>query len=159
MISIKIDYLGLHPKSIPIIARWHQNQWQAISPHLTTQLRIELYRSYRNSPSIPNCLLALKDDIVVGSASLVESDLETHLHLSPWLASVYVHSPYRRQGIASQLIQQCIENARQAGLNTLYLFTPDQLTFYQARGWRLIESSLYHGEHIDIMAFDLNEKS
>lgn len=148
--------MGLHPQSIATIAQWHQNEWQHISPHLTTQRRIEQYRAYRNTPSIPSCLLALANNDTAGSASIVESDLETHPQFSPWLASVYVHPNYRCQGIATQLIEQCINNARLAGAQTLYLFTSDQSDFYRKRGWRHIESSLYHGENIDIMAFDLS---
>lgn len=156
MISIKFDYLGLHPESIPIIAQWHQDQWQHISPDLTTQRRIKLYSTYTNTPDIPSCLLALVDNRAAGSASLVASDMDSHPHLGPWLASVYVHPDFRRRGIATQLIEKILQTARQTGVKTLYLFTPDQLNFYQKRGWKLIESGLYHGENIDIMAFDLN---
>jgi len=155
LILIKLDYLGRHPQSIELIAQWHQDEWQYISPHLSTQKRIDIYRSYRNSPSTPHCMLALVDNCTAGSASVVASDLDSHRHLGPWLASVFVHPKYRQQGIASQLIERCIENARTSGATKLYLFTPDQLTFYAKRGWQLIESSICHGESIDIMCFDL----
>lgn len=100
--------------------------------------------------------MAFTDSCTAGSASIVKSDLDTHPHLSPWLASVYVHPNYRCQGIATKLIEQCIDNARLSGAQTLYLFTPDQADFYRKRGWQHIESNSYHGESIDIMAFDLN---
>jgi len=159
LISVKIDYLSQYPQFIPVIARWHQDEWHRLSPDLTVDLRIELYKSYSQSAFIPLCFLALIDDKPVGSASLVKSDMQTQPHLDPWLASVYVHEQYRRQGIASQLINRCIERARQDHVDKLYLYTPDKSRFYQKRGWRLRESTLYHGENVDIMDFDLSRNS
>jgi len=150
-----IDYLGHYAQFIPVIAQWHQDEWHHISPGLSTLSRIELYRSYKNSPTIPNCLIALVDNEPAGSASLVFSDMETHPELSPWLASVYVDAPYRCNGIASQLIAQCINHARQSAIQTLYLFTPNQTDFYRNRGWKVLQSTLYHGENVDIMYFDI----
>ncbi len=151
-----IDFIGQHAEHIPIIAQWHQQEWQHISPDLTTELRIKQYSTYENSAGIPCCLLALINNKPAGSASLLESDMETHPHIGPWLASVYVQPNYRRRGVATQLIQRCLENARLTGVQILYLFTPDQADFYQKRGWKLIESTLYHDENVDIMCFDLS---
>lgn len=153
MPKLIFDHLTNHPQHIPLIAQWHQSEWQHISPHMTTESRIKQYSQYSNMPAIPSCILALVNGEPVGSASLVESDMETHPHLQPWLASVFVTKQYRRQGIATQLIQHCIDNASQLGVETLYLFTPDQANFYQKRGWKPIESCLYNNERVDIMAY------
>jgi len=153
---IKIDYLGRYSKFTPVLAKWHQDEWCNISPDLSTSKRISLYNSYKSEATIPSCLIAIVDDQPAGSASLVESDMETHKQLSPWLASVYVHKDYRCQGIASRLIEACLENARDHGIQTLYLFTPDQADFYMKRGWKKLEKTLYHGEMVDIMSYNLN---
>lgn len=153
---IKIDYLGRYSKFIPAVAKWHQDEWHNISPDLSTSKRIDLYNLYENKVTIPCCFIALISDEPVGSASLVVSDMESHKHLSPWLASVYVQKTNRRQGIATQLIEACLKNARDYGVKTLYLFTPDQSDFYQKRGWKKLESTLYHGEYVDIMSYNLN---
>lgn len=155
MPQLIFDCITNHPQHIPLIAQWHQNEWQHISPHLSTALRIRQYSEYSAAVAIPSCILALVNDHPAGSASLVESDMETHLHFQPWLASVFVHDDYRHQGIATQLIERCIDNARHLGVETLYLFTPDQTIFYQNRGWKLIESTEYHNEKVDIMAYNI----
>jgi len=147
MISGKIDYLGKHREFIPVIAQWHQDEWHNISPELSTASRISLYNSYENKAAIPCCLISLVDNQPAGSASLLASDMHDHPHLTPWLASVYVHEKYRCHGIATQLINQCIEQARSLNIQTLYLFTPQQTHFYLKRGWKIIESCLYEGEH------------
>lgn len=149
------DYIGQYPQHIPTIAQWHQDQWQHISPHLTTSLRIKEYSAYANGPAIPSCILAFIDNQPAGSASLVTSDMETRPDLSPWLASVFVSPQFRGHGIATQLIEKCLSDARQLNIKSVYLFTTDQMHFYQRRGWKLLESTTYHGENVDIMSYDL----
>ena len=157
MNSLVLDYLGNHPQYIPQIAQWHQDEWSHISPELTTETRIGIYSSYQNKADIPCCIIALQDGKLAGSASLVACDLETRPQTGPWLASLYVAPAFRRLGIASSLIEACLDNARQLRIPKIYLFTPDQAAFYQKRGWQIIESSSLHGESIDIMSYDMND--
>jgi len=159
MPTLIFDYIANCPQHIPLIAQWHQNEWQHISPHLTTSLRIKKYSQYANSATIPSCILALIDGQPAGSASLVECDMETHSHFHPWLASVFVNEAHRHQGIATQLIEKCIENARLLGVETIYLFTPDQTSFYQKRGWKVIETFTYYNESVDIMAYSIKNEA
>ena len=156
-VSSKIDYLGRYAEFTPVIAQWHQDEWHNISPDLSTESRISLYNSYENKSAIPCCFIAIVDNQPAGSASLITCDMADHPHLSPWLASVYVHEKYRCHGVASQLMNRCIEQARQLNTQTLYLFTPHQTHFYLKHGWKIIESCLYEGEHVDIMSYDLTE--
>lgn len=155
MKTLQIDYIGHYPEHIPTIASWHQREWQNISPELTTQLRIELYSGYKSRPGVPSCILAHSNGIPAGSASLVVSDMDSHTHLTPWVASVYVHPSFRNQGIATQLLQHCERDALASGVKQLFLFTPDQTRFYLKRGWKLLESCVYHGKTVDIMNLDL----
>ena len=153
--SVVIQHLGQLPEAIPIVAQWHQDEWYQISPDLTTNLRISLYKSYSCDNSIPFSLIATINNKPVGSASVVTSDMETHSHLSPWLASVFVHPEFRCNGIATQLIENCIARLKTHDFEMLYLFTPDQLSFYQKRGWQKMESMIYHNEPVDIMKYPL----
>jgi len=152
------DFIGNYPEHIPLVAKWHQDEWHNISPNLTTELRIKLYSSYPTYPNIPCSIIALLDGVPAGSASLVESDMETHPHLHPWLASVYVDKKYRCQGLATQLITNIIDTARSLDIKKLYLFTPDQAYFYKQRGWKLIENYTYNGENVDIMSFEITSE-
>ncbi len=155
MTNVNISFLAEHSQHIPTLASWHQNEWHHISPHLTTAKRIDEYSSYRSDDTIPCCLIATHDDKLLGSASLVLSDMETRPELSPWLASVYVHPDYRCQGIATKLIKHCLDIARRTGIDKLYLFTPDQKDFYSHRGWQLLEDCEFHGEQVDIMYYSM----
>ena len=159
MPKIEIDVLGRYPNTIPIIAQWHQDEWRHISPHLTTALRIALYRSYSEPPAIPCCFLAHDKGKPIGSASLVECDMDTHSHLTPWLASVYVEKEHRQQGIASRLMTQCLNTAREQSIKTVYLFTPDATEFYLKRGWKLLEQTTCQNEKVDIMYYELTRQN
>lgn len=158
MTDVTISFLGEHPQHIPTLASWHQQEWQHISPHLTTQLRIREYSAYSTHASIPCCFIATQESTLLGSASLVESDMETRTDLTPWLASVFVQPDYRCQGIASRLIDECLNTARKLAIQKLYLFTPEQKEFYARRGWQALESCVFHGEQVDIMFYDLTEE-
>lgn len=157
MKTISLDFIGHHPEHIETIAQWHQAEWHHINPGATTESRVATYSNYLSEETIPCCILALSSEQPVGSASLVASDMETRPELGPWLASLYVHPDWRRQGIATQLIKRILSIAKHCKIQRLYLFTPDQKAFYADRGWHALEHCQFHGEPVDIMFFELDE--
>jgi predicted N-acetyltransferase YhbS len=58
---------------------------------------------------VPTTSVALKGDRVLGSASLVVTDLDDWERLSAWLASVYVLPEWRRRGIGHRLATRAVE--------------------------------------------------
>ena len=60
---------------------------------------VDEFDPQRESQSVPLTVVASIEGVPVGSASLLEEDMETHADLSPWLASVFVLPTSRRQGI------------------------------------------------------------
>jgi GNAT superfamily N-acetyltransferase len=52
----------------------------------------------------------------------------------PWLACLYVNEPYRGKGLAGQLLQHGLEQARLKGFPLLYLYT-DLEGFYEKKWW------------------------
>lgn len=154
---LSIDYLANQPQHIPTLAQWHQNQWHDISPHLDTHKRIDFMSTHQNKSAVPVTLIALNEHQLAGSASLIEDDMEDRPQFSPWLASVYVDPAHRNRGIATQLISAIIQQAQSLDLTDIYLFTPDQGSFYLKRGWQVIEKRHYHGVTVDIMRFQLTQ--
>ncbi len=147
-----IVYLADHPQHIPTLAAWHHAQWGHLNPGDIEQARVERLRLHIGRPGIPTTLIALEDDVLLGSVSLVENDLSTHPHLTPFLASVYVAPAYRGQEIASALVSRMIDEARQIGAAQLYLITPDQQRLYARLGWSPLEQVHYRGEWVTLMA-------
>jgi N-acetylglutamate synthase-like GNAT family acetyltransferase len=50
-----------------------------------------------------------------------------------------------------------MQQAKQAGIEAIYLFTPDQVNFYQKLGWEVVSSEEYRGHSVTIMWVRLAE--
>jgi N-acetylglutamate synthase-like GNAT family acetyltransferase len=106
--------------------------------------------------AIPTTFVALGEaGELMGSASLLEHDMQIHQELTPWLASVFVHPDHRRRGVATSLVERGIEEARALGVETLYLYTEDQERLYGRLGWREMERRDYMGYPVVIMELAL----
>jgi len=141
------------PVHLEKLAAWHHDQWSHLYPGQTLAERTKTMRSHLSEQLMPSTYLAIDHDLV-GSASIIESDMETRPELTPWLASVYVDEPYRNQGIGRTLVKHVIDVAANNGIKRLYLFTPDKESFYQSIGWQYYASENYHGEDVTIMYRD-----
>jgi predicted N-acetyltransferase YhbS len=104
--------------------------------------------------SIPITFLAMQDSMVVGTVSLDRSDLPSHNHLSPWLASLFVVPETRGRGIATALVQHVQEFAAQRKVPSLYLWTPGLTRLYERFGWVEIERTQYESRPITLMRWD-----
>jgi GNAT superfamily N-acetyltransferase len=139
------------PQHIGQLARWHHRQWADLYPdESVSDCFNDLQRSLGAS-WLPSTFVALDGTRLLGSASLVVCDMHTHPELSPWVASVYVASECRGQGIGAALIRHIMEHARAAGVAALYLFTPSSEDFYRKLGWRLLRREPYQGVEVGIM--------
>ena len=152
---MRIFNLKQCPETLPLIARWHHDEWACYNPGQTLDMRIDQMQEYLNQDQLPYMFVAIEND-AIGSAAIVEHDMETHPELSPWLASVYVRYSSRGRGTGSLLVRHAMQHAQQSGLERLYLFTPDQQAFYERLGWGIFMNEYYHGHEVAIMHIDLN---
>lgn len=152
---MQIDFLINHPHHLPLLAEWQHAMWGHLDPSATLAGRIARLTSHVGCPAIPTTLIAFEGETLFGATSLVENDLRSHPHLSPFIASVYVAEPYRRRGIASALVQRMIIEAQALGVAKLYLITPDQQALYNRLGWERVEEVSYRGEEVTLMAAEL----
>ncbi|NOU13132.1 MAG: GNAT family N-acetyltransferase, partial [Methylococcaceae bacterium] len=82
---------------------------------------------------------------------------DTRPELTPWLASVFVAPKHRNNGVGSQLVKNVMQQAKEAGINELYLFTPDRETFYQKLGWSVLAKEDYRGHAVTVMSVKLSD--
>lgn len=153
--AFQIEYLADHIEAIPALARWHHDDWKAITPHLTVSDRVARFQARARRGGLPVGFVAVVDGSVVGLASLVDCDLDSHGHLSPWLASVLVAPDHRRRGIGSALSERATEEARVFGFVRVYLFTFDKQDFYRRLGWSTLEDTTFLGHPVTIMVREL----
>jgi GNAT superfamily N-acetyltransferase len=144
-LEFSIAYLADHPHHIPILAQWHCAQWLYLCPSDSVERRIAALHQHLGYRQIPVTFVALAQETLLGSASLIAHDMDTRMNLSPWLASVYVAPAYRNQGVGSALVGRVVKEAGTMEIETLYLFTPDRERFYGRLGWSVVEHTEYRG--------------
>ena len=119
--TMKIDFLGNHLSILPELAQLHFDEWRHFSPDKTLEDRV------------------LKRQGVAQSSEI------------PWLASVFVKSEFRNNGIASSLVRHIEGEARKRGIEKLYLYTEHARELYLRLGWHDIEQCEYQGVNVAIM--------
>jgi len=152
---MKIELLAEHVTAIPTVARWIHSEWGHLLPDATLETYVLDFEKRVKRHAIPETLVALENDRVVGTASIVEDDMSTRKELSPWLAAVYVTPEFRNRGIGSRLVRAAMQEAKMLGVKKLYLFTPDSMSFYSRLGWKVFGYTEFRGEHVTIMSYEL----
>jgi N-acetylglutamate synthase-like GNAT family acetyltransferase len=150
-VDLRIGYLDEHIGAIPTLAQWHHAEWFALTPHLSLADRIEEFTARARRGSIPTGFVALIDNRVVGMACLVECDIDSHCHLTPWLATVLVSPEHRHRGVGSALCVRAAHEARRLGVSSLYLFTFDKQSLYTRLDWSALEGATYAGRPGTVM--------
>ena len=154
---IQIGLLADHLETIPTIARWHHDEWHHLAPNVSQQARAGRLRQRALRGGLPCMFVATCEQTVIGTAALIACDMETHPEWSPWLASVYVAAPWRRQGAGRLLVRRVIDESQKLGHGRLFLFTPDRTRFYEHFGWQPILNEPYAGVSVTVMELLLNE--
>ena len=148
-----IEYLADHPGALTTLAQWQHVEWGYVRPGDTAEKRATRLRGWSNRDRIPLTVVALEGNDVLGSASLIQHDMETRMELTPWLAGVFVGEAYRRRGIGAELVRRIMEEARGLQVPLLYLYTVHSERFYAALGWKLMEATTYREHEIVIMTY------
>jgi predicted N-acetyltransferase YhbS len=146
------------PHLIPTLARWHHAEWSALNPGQSLEQRIARMSRYRTDEALPRMVVWLDGEQPLGTAALVQSDMDTRPQQGPWLAAVYVREDCRRRGIAEALISHVVAQAREAGHPELFLFTPSQAPYYARRGWQTLAVEDYRGQQVTVMHMALNSE-
>lgn len=146
------------PEYLTTLAGWHQQEWAALNPGETLDMRISRMQTYLNNDFIPTTYI-IKQEVLIGSAAITSNDMGSHSELSPWLASVFVAPEYRQRGIGKKLVLHVMQQARINGTDKIYLYTPGNEHFYKNLGWVTLNSEIYHGQQVDVMYTNLKNNT
>jgi N-acetylglutamate synthase-like GNAT family acetyltransferase len=158
-LSLEIAYLADYPDDVDAIARWLHAEWGWFTPGSTLDDRRAKLAGHLNRDALPLALVAREQGRPVGTAALRVHDMDTRPHLTPWLASVYVHPWRRGRGLGTHLAARIEAEAVRLRFDRLYLVTFDQSPFYAARGWTLHERTTYRTEPVVVMQKHLESKA
>ena len=148
---IEIIDLRQAPEHRDTLALWHFHEWGYLNPGKTLADYQRSFDVYFGQEPVPTMLIAVEGEKLLGSSSLIVSDMDTHPELSPWLANVFVAPEHRGRGLGDKLVRAVMAMARDLALERIYLFTPDQEDFYARRGWQPVTRELFHGTSVSIM--------
>ncbi len=133
------------------LAELHQAEWNHLNPSLTLEDRAEAIAEAAGRDGIPSIFIAVSGNQLVGSAALVQNDMDTKPDLTPWLAAVYVKEGFRHQGVATELIARCEAEAARSNASAWYLYTESASRLYEKLDWRHLERCKYKGVTVDVM--------
>lgn len=146
---MKILNLNERLEILPTIAVWLHRKWGHIRDRSLDDI-VKILNE-RCSSKDEFILVALIDDIPVGTASMRKHDMDILQELSPWLSSVYVPEEHRRKGIASALVREVENQAKARGFERMYLFTVVSVPLYEELGWTHMRSVEYLGKRVFVM--------
>lgn len=149
--GLEISYLCDNPEYVDTIAEWLFSEWGQYKPDTTLDTIAIRLRRYLNRDNIPITIIALEAGIVVGTATLRQSDLRERKELKPWMASVYVDSNHRNKGVGSELVSAIERIATSLGFHRIHLYTPDRQSFYGRLSWSVLENVDHGGKQVTVM--------
>lgn len=152
---LELAYLADHPEAVPLLARWHHAEWGRLIRDWPLELAESELRSHTGRRVLSTTVVALEDGTAVGSASLLEEDMPDMPPLGPWLASVYVAPDHRGRGLGGRLVDRIVEEARALAVQWLYLFTANAQSYYEFRGWQVLQPIVAQEHEGVIMHLDL----
>jgi len=159
--AIKIDYLKNHAACIPQLAKYSHDEWRPVydKAGMTLGDAVASYAQRVNLDALPLALVAIYQDMVIGTGSLKLQDLDVRPRLTPWMGGIFVVKEYRGRGVATALIHQLIKEARRLSVKRLYLWTSSAEVLYANLGWVRLERFDYCGHEISVMQRELRSQA
>jgi N-acetylglutamate synthase-like GNAT family acetyltransferase len=153
---IQIEFLKYNNQFINELAQWHFLEWGYLRVNSTVQRYIDVLDNNLNDDKIPFTIIAKSErGKLIGSASLVDFDMENNNDMSPWLSGVFVVPDQRGKGFGKLIVTRLEEIAKDIGLEKLYLFTFDTEEFYKKLSWKTVKNDFYLNWMVTIMSKDL----
>ena len=156
MVSLNIELLLDHQYLIPEIAALRFQQFGSLVPGKTLQDFKNGLETHLNNEKLPIAFVIVENKQFIGTFCLRKYDMDTHLHLSPWVGGVLVHPSKRNKGIGAFLVKRAEMMANELGYDRLYLFTPDKAAWYAKLGWQTLEHTFFNNVPVTVMEKSLN---
>jgi predicted N-acetyltransferase YhbS len=118
---------------------------------------LEEFRTSLTRREIPATFVAVDEDRVLGTASLVASDLPALPQYSPWLAAVHIPEESRGRGVCAALVRRVQAEAALLGFPVLYFGTVAREEGYERLGWHCVDWAIAEERPVKVMARDLEQ--
>lgn len=92
---------------------------------------------------VPSVFVAHEGDTFLGTASVIEDDLDIRPQYQPWIAGVWVEEAARSRGLGRILVDRATRAIFRAGFPRAYLYAGDhRASFYTGLGWQVLERAV-----------------
>jgi hypothetical protein len=121
--SMQVDLLKNCPQTIPILAQWLYEDWNAYDASLTKEKLIDAFQMRLNNDRIPLTFVVLKNDLPIGAISLkyeTSPELSDFPKNSIWMGSLHVVASERNQGLGLELLKLTQIVTSRFGYKNLY---------------------------------------
>ncbi len=153
--SFAIRCIAEHLDLVATVAGWHFREWGHLDPGGTLESWTAGLAERTHSDRVPTTFVGFSDDTPVGSACLVEHDMDSRRDLTPWLAGLFVLPQHRGSGLGSALVAHATQRAREFGVSKLFLYTHGSESLYSHLGWRPFGREFYEGQWVTLMSSSL----
>jgi GNAT superfamily N-acetyltransferase len=153
----RIIRLAERPDAVDVVTRWHFDEWGTGPEEAGLEATRGRLSDWATDGGIPCAYVAVVDEEVCGSASLVDHDMSDPpagtAELRPWLSGVYVKPEQRKTGLGPALVNAVEEAAAALGYSRLHLHTAPVTAakFYAPMGWEPILAPVYEGREVVVM--------
>lgn len=150
--------LRSHRYLISEVARLLHEEWGNLPAWSDRQLIERRLLNSSGEAQFPYALVAITDDgQFAGTASIKLRELAGHPDKEHWLGEVFVRKDMRGRELGTLLVGECSRYAFGAGVEALYLYTPDQQGLYGRLGWQHCGEEVVDGELVTIMVRSIDK--
>jgi GNAT superfamily N-acetyltransferase len=150
---VSVRLLADVPEIIPTLAIWYKAEWATWFANSSLEDIETDFRDVANRDQMPLALVAFDHDSTpLGVCSIRDHPFEPYPHAGPWLRGLYVHTPYRGQGVADELIRAACEHAVRLHIAKLYAATHSAVSTFERAGWLGFDQVMHEGERLTIFA-------
>ena len=147
-VALRIELLADHPGSVLKLGHWMHAEWP--TPGKSVADRAAPFMLCMNRDRVPMTLVALEDDVLAGTVSLLDRSVSSHEHLQPWVASLYVARDWRHAGLATRLVEAAAAAARRLGVEALYIGVAAAVRgYYEQHGWQYLGTGRVADDPLD----------
>ena len=149
---ISVAELTFRSDDLAQIALWLSEEWGRDSGYSLEETR--LWCAELAASETEAVFAGYVGEALVGTALLVDCDLDLEPRLRPWLSGFYILPEFRGRGVGAPLLQAIDAAARKQSHEQLYLYCrADRLIAnYESYEWRVIKHFNLHGRRYSLMS-------
>lgn len=123
---------------LSVCSSWNYQEWGRAAGKSEAQIAEAIGQIAQDTQG-QAARMALMHGKPAGMALFIHSDLDTHPHLTPWLASLYVSPEFRGLGIGRSLVKAIEQSAFALKHEELFLYTY-HASYYEQIDWLNFEA-------------------